>query len=233
MSDLPPLQRLRAWRSRSPRLRAAGMAALVVLAASPAAASPLLSEVLYDGIGSDDGQVFVELWGAPGSSLDGLTLEGVNGSNGSVGPVIELSGVMPADGLLVVADELSSGGTLVPGADLLASFDFQNGPDSVELRDGDVVLDALGYGDFGAGDVFAGEGAPAPDTAAGESLARVFADVDSDDNAADFEILATPTPGAAELAPVPEPGTAGLLGVGLGLAGLARGGRRRRRPADG
>jgi hypothetical protein len=35
--------------------------------------------------------------------------------------------VIPADGLFVVADEQSGGGTLVANADLLASFDFQNG----------------------------------------------------------------------------------------------------------
>jgi hypothetical protein len=167
--------------------------------AGGAAATPLLiSEVFYDAVGSDDQQSFVELSGPPGASLVGLVLEGINGSGGGVTLTIPLSGVVPADGLFVVADRDGAGQTLVANADLLANFDFQNGPDSVVLRDGGTVLDALGYGVFGASLVFAGEGAPAPDPAAGSSLARVFADVDTGDNAADFEILAVPTPGEAE-----------------------------------
>jgi hypothetical protein len=63
--------------------------------------------------------------------------------------------------------------------------------------------------------VFAGEGSPAPDPAAGSSLASVFANVDTDDNAADFEALALPTPGEAPVSPVPEPGAAVLLASGL------------------
>jgi len=86
------------------------------------------------------------------------------------------------------------------------------------------VLDALGFGDFGGGEVFAGEGMPAPDVAAGASLARRFANVDTDDNAADWIELAVPTPGAAPLAPVPEP--SGVALTAAGLAGLAALGRR-------
>ena len=92
-----------------------------------AAALPLISEVFYDAVGSDDGQVFVELSGTPGTDLTGLTLEGINGSNGSVTVTIALSGTIPADGLFVLADTFSGGGTAVPDVDLLASFDFQNG----------------------------------------------------------------------------------------------------------
>ncbi|HPG26198.1 MAG: PEP-CTERM sorting domain-containing protein [Spirochaetaceae bacterium] len=202
-------------------------AAVWLGAAGTASALPLLSEVYYDAVGSDDGELFVEIAGRPGTSLEGWVVEGVNGANGAAGPTIVLSGAIGETGLFVVADQRSDGTTSILGADWLANFDFQNGPDSIVLRDGERVVDAVGYGVFGVGEFFAGEGTPAPDVAPGESLMRRFADVDTDDNASDWIVGTTPSPGMAELAIVPEPGTALLLG--LGLAGLASAGGRRDR----
>jgi hypothetical protein len=201
-------------------------ACLLGLMLAPASASclPLLSEVFYDAVGSDDGKVFVELFGEPGSSLDGFSLEGVNGANGDVTISLALGGSIPEDGFFVVAD-VAGGATDVPGADLLLNFDFQNGPDSIVLRNAAGVVDAVGYGIFGAGTFFAGEGTPAVDPPAGASLARRFADVDSGDNAADWIALAVPDPGTAPLSDVPEPSTAALLAGGLAL--LAHCSRRR------
>ena len=72
---------------------------LLAFAPHAACATPLISEAFYDAVGSDNGLSFVELYGEPGSSLDGLFLEGINGSNGSAGPTIALSGVFPAGGI--------------------------------------------------------------------------------------------------------------------------------------
>jgi len=88
---------------------------------------PLISELFYDASGSDDGLGFVELYGAPGTVLDDYVLQGINGSNGSVTPSITLTGVIPGDGIFVVADQRSDGSTDVTNVDLLANFDFQNG----------------------------------------------------------------------------------------------------------
>lgn len=196
-----------------------------LLGSIQAGALPVLSEVFYDAVGADNGLVFVEIHGAPGTSLDGFVVEGVNGAGGGVTVSLSLSGVIPGDGIFVLADDVGDGTSAVPGADQLLDFDFQNGPDSVVLRRGGTQVDALGYGAFATGDVFAGEGSPAPDAPPGASLARRFADIDRDDNAADFVVLAAPTPGSAPLAAVPEPGS-GLL-MAVGLLGLARLGARR------
>jgi hypothetical protein len=189
----------------------AALAAALSLGASQGSAAPLLSEVFYDAVGSDDGVGFVELWGAPGTSLEGLVIEGINGSGGGVTNSLALSGSIGASGLFVVADGLAGGSTtLVANADLVLDFDFQNGPDSLVLRDANGVLDAVGYGVFAATDVFAGEGSPAPDPAAGSAIARRFADVDTNDNAADW-LAGAPTPGVAPTSSVPEPSASWLL----------------------
>jgi hypothetical protein len=195
-------------------------AAASVLA--PDAGAVQISEVLYDATGSDNGKVFVELWGAPGTSLEGFTLEGVNGGDGAVGPTLALTGTIPADGFFVVADTDGTA-SLVANVDLTLNFDLQNGPDSVVLRNAlDEVLDSLGYGVFAPTDVFAGEGNAAAGAAAGQSVARFFADRDTNDNAADFGLLDVPTPGAGPLA-APEPQAAVLVALlACGVSALRR-----------
>ena len=205
-----------------------GAALLAAAAPTPRAAAVQLSEVLYDAAGTDNGKVFVELWGAPGTSLEGYTLEGVNGGDGAVGPTLTLSGAIPADGFFVVSDTDGTA-TQVANSDLTLNFDFQNGPDSIVLRNQlGQVLDALGYGVFGATDTFAGEGHAAPGAVNGQSLARFFANRDTNDNLADFGGLDLPTPGSGSLA-APEPGLAVLLAAAMFALSAAR--RRMRSPS--
>lgn len=189
---------------------------LVVGLASPTVnSSPIISELFYDASGGDAGKVFIELFGKPGESLNGLVLEGINGGDGSVYTSLALSGLMPGDGIFVIGDD-SGGATAVANADLIADIDYQNGPDSVVLRGISGILDAVGYGIFSAGEVFAGEGTPAPDAPGGSSLERFNPFIDSNDNGADFRILGTPTPGSVPgVSNVPLPAGAWLFGSGL------------------
>jgi hypothetical protein len=111
-----------------PTASALVLTALAILLGLPstAAALPLISEVLYDAVGVDNGLSFVELYGSPGTDLTGLVVEGVNGSNGAVTVTLALSGVLPEDGFFVVGDDRGDGASDVAGADLVLNFDFQN-----------------------------------------------------------------------------------------------------------
>ncbi len=197
--------------------RATAFSCLVLLAATAQAAS--ISEVFYDAAGSDGGNTFIELTGRPGETLDGLQLVGVNGSNGADYLVIDLSGTMPADGVLLIADG-SEDTSAIHGAQIYTRADLQNGPDSLQLRRGDQVIDAVGYGDF-SNAVFAGFGMPAIDVSAGNSLTRIAW---TGDNASDY-IEAEPSTGTAVTAPVPVPGALWLFASGL-LALATRSGSR-------
>lgn len=206
-----------------------GLCALCLSAVSlsfvPSAHAVVISELLYDAAAGDAGNVFVELFGAPGTSLSGWSLRGVNGDDGVVYRTVNLSGVIPPDGVFVIVDSASSS---VPNGDLVGSVDFQNGPDAVQLFNGDVLIDALGYGDF-TGIFFGGEGQAAPDVPAGSSLARANPLLDTNNNLADFMVLAAPTPGMVPITAVPLPASAWLLGSGLALLSARR---TQRRPAS-
>jgi len=167
----------------------------LALLSAPVMAQLRIHEIVYDGIGTDADEVFIELTGPGGLLLDGWMLEGVNGGSGAVYRSISLDGfLVPADGVLVLATDQAVGNTLA-ARDITASVDWQNGPDAVRLIDPTgSIADAVQYGDAGAFN--SGEGAFAATTGSGESLSRDSLGTDTQDNAHDFSV-SVPTPGEA------------------------------------
>ncbi len=164
-----------------------------------AVVSPVINEIVYETAGTDVG-CFIEILGPPGLDLTGYTLDAVNGNDGTVTAVASLAGhTIGASGHFVLAQDATV--SVAAGSNKLikAAADLQNGPDSVVLKSGGAVVDALGYGSFAAGQVFAGEKLSA--TATSGSLCRIPSGKDSGDNSVDFAGCA-PTPGASnKLAP--------------------------------
>jgi hypothetical protein len=165
-------------------------------APSPPPGVVVINEVRYDPPGVDAGLAFIELYGPGGLPLAGFRLVGLNGANGSEYSTLALTGNLPADGHFVVAHPDAEPALAAVADQRAAAADLQNAPDSVQLRWGDQVVDALAYGAFGAGERAFGEGAPAAATMEAESLSRDARHTDTDDNEADFTAGA-PSPGAA------------------------------------
>ncbi len=165
-------------------------------------AGVLISELLYDSEGSPDTEAFVEISGPAGTSLKGFVLAAVNGRDGGDYDTVPLSGAVGGDGFFVVAHPDASWDE--EELDLRnKDVDLQNGPDSLQLRFGAHLVDAVGYGVFGEGQHFAGEGEAAPDAGPGNSLARTAGAADTGNNLIDFAETATPTPGAANIITTP------------------------------
>ena len=196
------------------------------MAPRAALGAPIIQEVFYDASRPDATDVFTEIFGPAGMTLDGWSLVGVNGGTGLAYRTIDLTGALiPEDGLLVIATS-SASPALTAMRDFTANVDWQNGPDAVQLIDPvAAIVDALQYGDAGINN--AGMGLPAADAAPGSSLSRDLFGTNTGSNVVDF-VVGSPSPGLgpAVVVPtaVPEPST--LLMFAYGLVPLAL--RRRR-----
>lgn len=157
----------------------------------------IINEVCYDTPGSDTA-CFVELYGHPGASLDGIEIVGVNGLDGNDYQSVDLTGyLISPDGFFVIAQD-----SLVANADTITSeVNFQNGPDNIELRFNGITIDALGYGSSYF--MFTGEGNPAPGTAVSSSLSRYPDGTDTDNNISDF-VETFKSPGEINIAGIEE-----------------------------
>jgi hypothetical protein len=173
----------------------------------------VINEVDYDNVGGDTAE-FVEVLntGSTSATLDGLAVVLVNGTTGAEYRRVALTGSLPANGYLVVAD---SAVTVPSGARVVrfsATHDnIQNGaPDGVALVDtvGLKVLDAVSYEGSVTQAHITGFSAPVtlvegtPTTAADSNttqgaLARIPNGTDTNDAHHDWALVPTPTPGAA------------------------------------
>ena len=168
----------------------------------------VLNEVDYDQPGGDTAE-FVEVFNAGGADADltGVTLEVVNGTGGGVLETVDLGAVTAtlAPGAYLVVGSASVVAGLPGGtaSTTLSDGFLQNGGadgDAVRLKGaGGATLDAMSYEAHVVG-ASEGSGDAGTDTGAG-ALGRCPNGVDTDDNAADFTLAATPTPGAANDCP--------------------------------
>lgn len=158
----------------------------------------LINEIVYDAVGSDAKGVFIELKGPPNTVLDGLKISGINGNGGKPYTSFLLWGTISATGYFVIAHTDSE--VDAPVDQFSGSADLQNGPDSIHLTAGELILDAVAYGVFDGDNIASGEGNPAPGVTmdSGLAIARIPDGHDTGDNAADFQVT-QPTPGAANL----------------------------------
>lgn len=151
------------------------------------AGEPVINEIYYNSPGTDTGS-FIEIKGTPGLSLSGYRVVAYS-SAGAVNTTINLSGVIPASGYFIIAQDatVSALNLVNTGANLV------NTAGSVVLERNGAVIDALSYGNP---TIIKGEGNSA--VSAGGDLVqglRRFPDgQDSNTNNTDFT-LGTPTPG--------------------------------------
>lgn len=186
---------------------AAGLS--VAAPAQTATAAPSTGIVISEayGGGGNNGAVFnqdfIELFNLSDEAIDlgGLTLSYYSAS-GNLGASTELTGtVEPGDYFLIGA--AYGNNRDLPGFESDAEFDaaMSGSQGSVELREGDAVVDLVGWGDAA---LF--EGSPADGTSNEVSVQRIDPTVDTDVNSDDFAV-GDPTPaGAVEDDPEdPEP----------------------------
>ncbi len=167
---------------------------LLSLASCVPPARPMVSEVLYDAAGDDEGFEFVELHNPLGTpaAIGGLRLESGDGA----GPGRwALRWTAPAGTVIAPGARYVVGGArVVPAPDATAELGLQNGPDAVRFVWPDGVIEVVGYGTLALGEYACG--AAAVDAASGQSIARVPDGADRGANALDFR-AATPSPGRA------------------------------------
>ncbi|MBM3976452.1 MAG: hypothetical protein FJ299_05625 [Planctomycetes bacterium] len=163
----------------------------------------VINEVDYDQPSTDTAE-FVEIHNAGDAPQDltNVVLEFWNGADSTIYRTVNLASAGPSlapGGYLVVR---AAAVALPPGVLFInfaaAQDSIQNGaPDGLLLRDGATLLDSMSYeGTFGGINEGAGHAGTDASTSV-QVLARTPNGTDTNDNAADFAVATTLTPGAA------------------------------------
>jgi hypothetical protein len=209
-------------------LLACASTAALALPPSPVHADVLLSEVLYDATGADDGLEWIELWndGDLPVALGGWSL-GWGGADYTSG-TLALEGVIEPGAAFVVGGPLAGPENASPSLDLPVDLspDLQNSgatADGVALFDvppeavgpDSIPVSAVIYGETNASGLLDETGAvgavDVADAPGGSSIERGLDGV--------WRIQAVPTPGVPP-EPVPEPAAAALALSGAGALAL-------------
>lgn len=210
-------------------LALAGAILGVASLAAPAKAAIVINEV-YPGGGASTGSPayrtdFIELYnsGPAGVDISNYRLDygaaaSAAGTFASAVGVIPSGTTLPAGGyyLIQTGSSGSAGATdVTPDADFGATS-LAQASGGLRLSDASTnILDVVGWGSVNN---FEGTAETSPSSTA-VSIQRIPDGLDTNNNAADFQ-QATPTPRAAN--GVPEPGTLGVVGVGLAMLAARR-----------
>ena len=184
---------------------ASGLSAAITATIGTTGCHPVINEVQAGGTSSAD--EWVEVYDPCTTSIDvtGWTLDyraATNAGPSDSSLLVTLSGVLdPGAFRLYAGTGFATAGVTPDGswgggaAGLLQAsaggIGLRSGP-----KDTGTLVDAVAYGAVSAGFPFA-ETAAAPALVNGKSIARSFDGDDTDDNASDFALVATPTPRAS------------------------------------
>jgi hypothetical protein len=174
-----------------------------------------IGEIYVDNVAAGDPTEFIELRGAPGTSLDELRLrllDSTGAVTGEIDVAAQLGDVIPASGLWVVGggntftvDSSSHVDHVMLGADLNAwGMDTPRGAVQLVRGTARALLDVVGYDEDADAGALASPSSPPIETVEGKpavlpstakkSFGRVNGAIDGNDNRADFCQMA-PTAG--------------------------------------